>query len=70
MKKINPLLRNLLLTTFISATLFTNSVQAQISPYYFNSSGFASSPWICRGQNPIPSDDQTVGIVYFPSVYK
>ena len=39
------------------------SVQAQISSYYFNSSGFASSPWTSRGQNPTTSDQQDIGII-------
>jgi len=47
----------------IAIVLESFSVQAQISSYYFNSSGFASSPWTSRGQNPTPLDKQDIGIV-------
>jgi photosystem II stability/assembly factor-like uncharacterized protein len=57
------------IVAIIAIILGSFSAQAQISPYYFNSSGTASSPWTCRGQNPTLADHQDIGIVQSVAVH-
>jgi photosystem II stability/assembly factor-like uncharacterized protein len=61
MNRVDGLLKAVMAVAII---LKSFSVEAQVSSYYFCNTGFAGSPWTSKGQNPIPSDRQDIGVVY------